>query len=239
MTESYLIKMDYSYIDENVARVRERIAEAAKRSGREADDILLLAAIKSADAGEVNHLHSSLGICDVGENRVQQLTERYDKLERDGLNIHFIGSLQTNKVKYIIDKVSLIHSLDSVRLCDEIEKQAGKRGVIAKVLVEINSGNEENKGGIELDRVEAFCLDLQKYKSIELCGFMTMAPKCEQKSDYYPYFERTRLIADRVWNQSLGKAGAPILSMGMSESFEAAVECGATLVRVGRTLFAK
>ena len=239
MTESYLIKMDYSYIDENVARVRERIAEAAKRSGREADDILLLAAIKSADAGEVNHLHSSLGICDVGENRVQQLTERYDKLERDGLNIHFIGSLQTNKVKYIIYKVSLIHSLDSVRLCEEIEKQAGKRGVIAKVLVEINSGNEENKGGIEPDRVEEFCLDLQKYKSIELCGFMTMAPKCEQKSDYYPYFERTRLIADRVWNQSLGKAGAPILSMGMSESFEAAVECGATLVRVGRTLFAK
>ena len=239
MTESYLIKMDYSYIDENVARVRERIAEAAKRSGREADDILLLAAIKSADADEVNYLHTALGINDVGENRVQQLTERYDKLERDGLNIHFIGSLQTNKVKYIIDKVSLIHSLDSIRLCDEIEKQAGKRGVIAKVLVEINSGNEENKGGIEPDEVEGFCLELQKYKSIELCGFMTMAPKCEQKSDYYPYFERTRLIADRVWNQSLGKAGGPILSMGMSESFEAAVECGATLVRVGRTLFAK
>ena len=239
MTESYLIKMDYSYIDENVARVRERIVEAARRSGREADDILLLAAIKSADADEVNYLHTSLGICDVGENRVQQLTERYDKLERDGLNIHFIGSLQTNKVKYIIDKVSLIHSLDSLRLCDEIEKQAGKRGVISRVLVEINSGNEENKGGIEPDEVERFCLDLQKYKSIELCGFMTMAPRCEQKSDYYPYFERTRLIADKVWRESLGKEGSPILSMGMSESYEAAVECGATLVRVGRTLFAK
>ena len=99
MTESYLIKMDYSYIDENVARVRERISEAAKRSGRDPRDVLLLAAIKSADADEVNYLHSALGINDVGENRVQQLTERYDKLERDGLNIHFIGSLQTNKVK--------------------------------------------------------------------------------------------------------------------------------------------
>ena len=239
MTESYLIKMDYSYIDGNLARVRERIAEAARKSGRDPRDVLLLAAIKSADADEVNHLHRSLGVNDVGENRVQQLTERYDKLERDGLNIHFIGSLQTNKVKYIIDKVSLIHSLDSLRLADEIEKQAGKRGIVSRVLVEINSGNEENKGGIEPDEAERFCLELEAYKNIELCGFMTMAPKCEQKSDYYPYFERTRLIADRVWKQTLGRSGDPILSMGMSESFEAAVECGATVVRVGRTLFAK
>ena len=239
MTESYLIKMDYSYIDENVARVRERIAEAARRSGRAADDVLLLAAIKSADADEVNYLHKALGINDVGENRVQQLTERYDKLEREGLNIHFIGSLQTNKVKYIIDKVSLIHSLDSLRLCDEIEKQAGRCGITARVLVEINSGNEENKGGIEPCEVERFCTDLQRYKSIELCGFMTMAPRCEQRADYYPYFERTRQIADRVWKETLGREGSPILSMGMSESFEEAVECGATLVRVGRTLFAR
>ena len=231
--------MNYSYIDENVARVRERIAEAARRSSRSPDDVLLLAAIKSADAGEVNYLHSALGINDVGENRVQQLTERYDKLELDGLNIHFIGSLQTNKVKYIIDKVSLIHSLDSLRLCDEIEKQAGKRGVISRVLVEINSGNEENKGGVEPDEVEGFCLELQRYKHIELCGFMTMAPRCEQKSDYYPYFEKTKLISDKVWKETLGRAGSPIISMGMSESFEEAVECGATLVRVGRTLFAK
>ena len=239
MTESYLIKMDYSYIDENVSRVRERIAEAAKRSGRGADDVLLLAAIKSADADEVNYIHKTLGIHDVGENRVQQLTERYDKLERNGLNLHFIGSLQTNKVKYIIDKVSLIHSLDSLRLCDEIEKQAGKRGIKARVLVEINSGNEENKGGVEPCEVEQFCVDLQKYKSIELCGFMTMAPRCEHKSDYYPYFEKTRQIADKVWKETLGRQGSPILSMGMSESFEEAIECGANLVRVGRTLFAK
>jgi len=239
MTESYLIKMDYSYIDENVARVKERICEAAKRSGRDPDDVLLLAAIKSADADEVNHLHSTLGINDVGENRVQQLIERYDKLERGDLDIHFIGSLQTNKVKYIIDKVSLIHSLDSLRLCDEIEKQAGKRGLTARVLVEINSGNEENKGGIEPSEVERFCLDLQNYRSIELCGFMTMAPRCEERSQYYPYFEKTKLISDQVWKETLGREGYPIISMGMSESFEEAVECGATIVRVGRTLFAK
>ena len=239
MTESYLNKMEYTYLDENVARVRDRMSQAAKRAGRDISDIQLLAAIKSAEYDEVNYIHSALGINDVGENRVQQLTERYDKLCREGLNIHFIGSLQTNKVKYIIDKVTLIHSLDSLRLCDEIQKQAEKRDIISRVLVEINSGNEENKGGVEPCDAERFCLDIQKYKNIELCGFMTMAPRCEDKSDYHPYFERTRTLADKIWHETLGREGSPILSMGMSESFEEAIECGATVVRVGRTLFAK
>ena len=239
MTESYLNKMEYTYLDENVARVRERMSEAAKRAGRDISDIQLLAAIKSAEYDEVNYIHSALGINDVGENRVQQLTERYDKLCREGLNIHFIGSLQTNKVKYIIDKVTLIHSLDSLHLCEEIQKQAEKREIPSRVLVEINSGNEENKGGVEPCDAERFCLDMQKYKNIELCGFMTMAPRCEDKSDYYPYFERTKNLADKIWHETLGREGSPILSMGMSESFEEAIECGATVVRVGRTLFAK
>lgn len=239
MTESNLIDMDHSYINENVAHVRERIADAARRSGRRAEDVLLLAAIKSADADEVNHIHRALGIHDVGENRVQQLTERYDKLDKEGLNIHFIGSLQTNKVKYISDKVTLIHSLDSTRLADEIQKQAEKRGIVSRVLVEINSGNEDNKGGIEPDDAERFCLDLQGYSAIELCGFMTMAPRCENKSDYYGYFTRTKEIADRIWHSTLGHRGDPIISMGMSESFEEAIECGATIVRIGRTLFHK
>ena len=239
MTESYLNKMEYTYLDENVARVRERMSEAAKRAGRDISDIQLLAAIKSAEVDEVNYIHSALGINYVGENRVQQLTERYDKLCREGLNIHFIGSLQTNKVKYIIDKVTLIHSLDSLHLCEEIQKQAEKREIPSRVLVEINSGNEENKGGVEPCDAERFCLDMQKYKNIELCGFMTMAPRCEDKSDYYPYFERTKNLAAKIWHESLGREGSPILSMGMSESFEEAIECGATVVRVGRTLFAK
>ena len=239
MTESSLIDMDSSYIDENVARVREKISEAATRSGRRAEDIMLLAAIKSAEADEVNYIHRKLGINAVGENRVQQLTERYDKLDRDGLELHFIGSLQTNKVKYIADKVSLIHSLDSLRLCEEIQKQAEKRGIVSRVLVEINSGNEENKGGIEISDAERFCLEIQNYKNIELCGFMTMAPRCENKSDYYPYFERTRALSEKIWRETLGKNGTPIISMGMSESFEPAIESGATLVRIGRTLFAK
>ena len=236
-------KIDYSYLDRNVKAIKDKISAAAKHAGREEKKILLLSAVKSADVDEINYIHRNLGISDIGENRVQQLLERWDKLDKEGLRVHFIGSLQTNKVKYIIDKVYLIHSLDSERLAFEIDKQAKKKGVVAKVLVEINSGNEENKGGIEAENAAAFCLGLAKYESIELCGFMTMAPKCENKSDrsedYFPYFEKTRDIGYKIWREILGREGEPILSMGMSESYEEAIECGSNMVRVGRGMFVK
>jgi uncharacterized pyridoxal phosphate-containing UPF0001 family protein len=119
--------MDFSYIDRNVEATKERIAKAAEKAGRDPQKITLMAAIKSSDAEEINYIHRTLGIHDVGENRVQQLLERWEKLDREGLRMHFIGSLQTNKVKYIIDKVYLIHSLDSERLAEEINKQAKKQ----------------------------------------------------------------------------------------------------------------
>ena len=232
--------MNYSYLDRNVGEIRAKIVKAAEAAGRDPADVTLMAAIKSADAEEINYIHRNLGICDVGENRVQQLLERWDKLEeRDGLRMHFIGSLQTNKVKYIIDKVYMIHSLDSVRLAEEIDKQAKKHGIIANVLVEINSGGEESKGGIEPSEAEEFCRSLSQYDSIRLCGFMTMAPRCERSEDYYGYFNRTKALAEEIWHTALGREGEPILSMGMSESYCEAIECGATLVRVGRCMFAK
>ena len=233
--------MDYSYLDRNIEKIRERISSAAEKCGRDADKITFMAAIKSADVGEINYIHESLGVRDVGENRVQQLLERYDKLGGEGgkPQMHFIGSLQTNKVKYIIDKVCLIHSLDSARLADEINKQAKKKNLIANVLVEINSGNEESKGGIDADDAADFCLSLAQYENIKLCGFMTMAPRCENKSDYYGYFNAVKNLSDKIWYGILGKEEEPIISMGMSESFEEAVECGATMVRVGRQCFAK
>ena len=231
--------VNYSYLDRNLELIRGEIASAAKASGRDAGSITLMSAIKSADVDEINYIHRVLGINDVGENRVQQLLERWDKLDREGLKVHFIGSLQTNKVKYIIDKVHLIHSLDSERLAAEIDKQAKKRGIVARVLVEINSGNEENKGGIEASDAEDFCLGLKKYENIQLCGFMTMAPRCERREDYFPYFIRTREIGEHIWKNVLGYEGEPILSMGMSESFCEAIECGANMVRVGRGMFVK
>ncbi|MBQ8409210.1 MAG: YggS family pyridoxal phosphate-dependent enzyme [Clostridia bacterium] len=231
--------MNYAYLDENVRDIQERIRAAALRAGRGAEEITLLSAIKSADAEEINYIHKHLGICDVGENRVQQLLERWDKLDREGLRMHFIGSLQTNKVKYIIDKVYMIHSLDSEKLAAEIDKQAKKHGIQARVLVEINSGGEESKGGISPEDAAQFCLSLQKYDSLLLCGFMTMAPRCEDKRDYYAYFNNTRRVGTEIWKNVLGRADAPVFSMGMSESYEEAIECGATVVRVGRSMFAK
>ena len=231
--------IDYSYLDRNVKKIKENISAAAITSSRDEKEIILMSAVKSADIDEINYIHRVLGVSDIGENRVQQLLERWDKLDKEGLRVHFIGSLQTNKVKYIIDKVHLIHSLDSERLAAEIDKQAKKKGIVAKVLVEINSGNEENKGGIEAEDAESFCLGLKKYENIELCGFMTMAPRCEKSEDYFPYFEQTRDVGRRIWHDALGRDGEPILSMGMSESYNEAIACGSNMVRVGRGMFVK
>ena len=230
--------MDYSYIDRNVADIRARMKAAAERAGR-ADEVLLLAAIKSADVGEIKYLHEALGVNDVGENRVQQLMERYEQIKSDSLNIHFIGKLQTNKVKYIIDKVCMIHSLDSVKLAAQIDTQAKKHGIVMDVLVEVNSGEEENKSGVMPDEVEAFCEEILRFDSIRLRGFMTMAPKCEKKEEYCKYFSKTYQLVLDIWTKKLHNIDRPIISMGMSESFEEAIECGSDVVRVGRALFTK
>ena len=226
---------NFSYMDQNYAEIRGRMDAALARSGR--SEAMLLAAIKYTDAAHVNYLHRVLGVHDVGENRVQQLIERWDALDREGLRIHFIGKLQRNKVKYIIDKVCMIHSLDSIELAREIEKQAQKHGVVMDVLVEINSGCEESKSGLHPDEVEAFCIGLSAFEHINLRGFMTMAPKCEKKEDYHKYFQKTCQQCIDIWQKKLHNIGRPILSMGMSDSFEAAIEEGADIVRIGRALF--
>ena len=175
--------MDYSYIDKNLAKIRERMSYAADVAGRE-DDVMLLAAIKSADVGEIKYLHEALGINDVGENRVQQLLERYDQIKDDSLNVHFIGKLQTNKVKYIIDKVCMIHSLDTLKLAQQIDAQAKKHGIVMDVLVEVNSGEEENKSGVMPSEVEAFCLEIQRRSYAWFHAFATCAVDYGRKACY-------------------------------------------------------
>ncbi len=226
---------DFSYMDQNLAAIKERIDAACERRGY--GGVTLLAAIKYTDAAHVNYLHKTLGVSDVGENRVQQLTERWEQLDREGLHMHFIGTLQSNKVKYIIDKVDMIHSLDSESLAREIEKQAAKHEKVMDVLVEINSGSEESKSGLAPDTVADFCMGLTKYPHIRLRGFMTMAPKCEKNEDYRKYFRETSQLCLDIWTKKLHNIGRPILSMGMSGSFEVAIEEGADIVRIGRLLF--
>ena len=230
---------DLSYMNANVARIQSEI-EAAKARRREElgeVDVTLLAAIKYTDAEHVNYLHRTLGVHDVGENRVQQLLERWEALDREGMRIHFIGKLQSNKVKYIIDKVCMIHSLDSHSLAKEIDRRAAQHGLVMDVLVEINSGREESKSGFAPEEVVDFCLSLSQYPNIRLRGFMTMAPKCEKIEEYRKYFQETSQQCLDIWQKKLHNIGRPVLSMGMSGSFVPAIEEGASIVRIGRALF--
>ena len=231
--------MDYTYIDRNLARVKADLKAACEAGGYDPEGVTLMAAIKSAEVEEINYLHTVLGVTHVGENRVQQLLERYDKLDREGLSIHFIGTLQTNKVKYIIDKVDMIQSLDSEKLAREIEKQAAKVGRIMDVLIEINSGSEISKSGIEPEDTEAFARRVVggDYPHIRLKGFMTMAPKSTEE-EYRAIFGRTRKLCEDIWER-LGMAQPMVMSMGMSESYMPAAAEGSTMVRVGRGLFIK
>ena len=230
--------MSFEYIDKNLSEVRERIAEAERRAGREGS-VMLLPAVKYAEPEEIEYLYRHAGIKQVGENRVQQMLEHIEAIDCEGLEFHFIGTLQTNKVKYIIDKVKMIHSLDSLKLAAEIDKQAKKKGIVVDVLVEVNCGEEENKSGLLPSEVEEFCLSLSQFGNIRHRGFMTMAPKCEKKEEYLKYFQQTYAQVLDIWTKKLHNIGRPIISMGMSDSFEEAIECGSDIVRVGRRLFVK
>ena len=229
--------MSLDYIERNLNAVRGRIEAAEAMAGRPAGSVSLIAAVKYAEPDQIAEL-CRLGVRALGENRVQQLLAHYEALPcRDAVEWHFIGSLQTNKVKYIIDKVAMIHSLDSERLAQEIDRQAKKHGIVMDVLVEINSGQEESKGGVLPADVADFCAAISQYSGICLRGFMTMAPKCEKKEEYLKYFQQTYEQVLDIWTKKLHNIDRPILSMGMSESFEQAIACGSDMVRVGRGLF--
>ncbi len=232
--------MDYTYLEHNVRCVREDLKRACEAGGYDPKRVTLMAAVKSGSVEEINYLHRSCGVNHIGENRVQQLLERYDRLEREGLSIHFIGTLQTNKVKYIADKVDCIQSLDSEKLAKEIEKHCARLGRVMDVLIEINSGSEISKSGVEPEEVSAFAHRIVSgdYPHLALRGFMTMAPKSTEE-EYRNIFGETRRLCEAIWAE-LPMAGEPMqLSMGMSESYIPAAAEGATMVRVGRGLFQK
>ncbi len=220
--------MDYSKIKANIENIRKDL-----------NGVELLLATKTVDCDRIEYAVKECGVKYVGENRVQELLEKYDRLKNLPCEIHFIGTLQKNKVKYIIDKVSLIHSVGSVSLCDEIERQAEKHGVIMNVLCEVNIGEEENKSGFLPDEVPAAFEKMLTYPHIRPLGLMTMAPVCQNKSDYLKYFTKTyRLFVDNCIKK-VDNRYKPVLSMGMSDSYREAAECGSTMVRIGSAVFGK
>lgn len=223
-----------SYISKNLASVRAEIAMAEQTVHREGDT-LMLAAVKYGEPAELEALLAE-GVLAVGENRVQQLLDHWPLFEKYGAKVHFIGSLQTNKVKYIVDKVTMIHSVDSLRLAAEIDKRMGQRNAVMDVLVEINGAREEAKSGVMPEEAEALCREILKLPHLRLRGFMTMGPRFECEREYVTYFQTVRGIGDGIW-QALSFAGKPVYSMGMSESYVAAIKAGAHIVRIGRRLF--
>ena len=211
------------------ASVRAKMAEAGA-----GDSVCLLAATKHVPANEINYAIHELGLTCIGENRVQELLEKYDDIDHDAVQVHFIGGLQTNKVKYIVGKVDLIHSLDSLSLAKEIERQAAKRGLVQDVLVEINVCEEESKGGILLAELPVFLEEISAFSHIRIRGLMTMGQRGMDREDYRAHFLRVRdawaQLRERGWQMD-------VLSMGMSDSYEIAIECGSNTVRVGTALF--
>ena len=170
------------------------------------------------------------------ENKVQEITEKYDALPRD-ISWHMIGHLQRNKVKYIIDKVDYIHSVDSVRLAETIEKEAAKHNLTVKILVEVNVAGEESKFGLSPEEVLPFIEEISEFSHIQVCGLMTIAPFVENPEENRPYFSRLRKLSVDIDSKKVNNVNMSMLSMGMTNDYEVAIEEGATMVRIGTGLF--
>ncbi len=218
----------------NLERVEERITRVCERSGRKREEIILLGATKTVKPEVIRDFYGC-GLKVFGENRVQEFLKKYEALKDLNIEWHFIGRLQSNKVKYIIDKVELIHSLDRDSLLDEIEKRAGRINKIQRVLLEVNVGAEETKGGVLPEEVFSFAEKVLSGKNVSLEGLMTIPPYEKEPEESRKYFVLLRELKEKLEREFSVKL--PHLSMGMSNDFEIAIEEGATIVRIGTLLF--
>lgn len=228
---------DYGYIKRNYDSLRRELDMLASRLG--SPKISLVCVTKSGSDEELLALCRA-GAADIGENRPGELSRRGELLKEQGFtpSLHEIGTLQRNKVKYIIDKVALIHSLDKLSLAEEIDRRAGAIGRRIPVLIEVNSALEENKSGATPENARELAVAIKDFENITLMGLMTMGPAVSDPEELRPYFRMTKRLFDEMRAEGLFE-GDGILSMGMSDSWRVAVEEGSTLVRVGRHLFIK
>ncbi len=222
-------------IGENIKYIQQLKAQAAERSGRSGDDVLLVAVTKLHSAEEINEA-IDCGITDIGENKVQEIMDKYEKVKP--VRWHLIGHLQTNKVKYIIDKVSMIHSVDSLHLAKEIDKRAAQHGLVMDILIQVNSAMEESKFGITTDQTGDMIHDiLQQCPNVRIRGLMCIAPFEDNPDDARVYFAEVKKLFDTYKNIENPNLDFKYLSMGMSNDFEVAIEEGSNLIRVGTSIF--
>ncbi|GHU80385.1 YggS family pyridoxal phosphate enzyme [Clostridia bacterium] len=225
----------YSDIAENIERIRARIEEAALAAGRRPEEITLMAVTKTVPA-EVVNMAVAQGVTLLGENRAQELLSKYEAYA-DGASIHFIGHLQSNKVKQIIDKVDMIHSVGGARLAAEISRQAGAIGKTRDVLIEVNVGGEESKSGVTPEETAELAREIEGLDHIRLRGLMTIPPVCDTIYESEAYFERVYKVFVDIREKNRDNSSIDILSMGMSQDFPAAIKHGSTIIRIGTALF--
>jgi pyridoxal phosphate enzyme (YggS family) len=222
-------------IEANVNDVRARIRRAAEKGGRSADDILLVAVTKTVPVSAIE-LAIQKKVNQFGENRVQELIEKYDIL-KERCNWHFIGRLQTNKVKYIVDKVSMVHSVDRLNLAQEIQKRAEAVGRVMDILVQVNISGEDSKAGISPGELVPFLKRIADFPNLKVKGLMTIAPFAEDPEDIRWVFRGLKNISIDIGRENIDNIDMHYLSMGMSNDFEVAIEEGSNIVRIGSSIF--
>ena len=222
-------------IKDNVAEVEANIQKACERAGRSRDEVTLIAVSKTKPVSDIYEVMET-GIKDYGENKVQELCDKIETIS-EPLNWHMIGHLQRNKVKYIVDKVRMIHSVDSLRLAQQIISEAVKKGVDVDILIEVNVAEEASKFGLSTEAVIQLAEDISKLPAVHIRGLMTVAPFTENPEDNRPYFRNLRQLAVDIARKNIDNVTMNELSMGMTGDYEVAIEEGATMVRVGTGIF--
>ncbi len=222
-------------IEENLKHVREKILEACQKADRDPSEVTLISVSKTKPIDQLMEAYQA-GSRDFGENKVQEIMDKYDAMPQD-VKWHMIGHLQRNKVKYIIDKVCLIHSVDSFRLAQEISIQAQKKRVPANILIEVNVAGEESKFGVSTEDVLPLVEQSASLPNIKVCGLMTIAPFVENPEENRKYFRILKQISIDIGRKNIDNVNMEILSMGMTNDFQVAIEEGATMVRVGTGIF--
>ena len=223
-------------IAENIAAIRAKMDEAAKKAGRDPKDILLCAATKMNDADAVRQAVSG-GVDCCGENRVQELTQKLSQDAYRGKPVHFIGHLQTNKVRQVVGKVDLIHSVDSLRLLEAVSKEAVRQGIRQDILLEVNIAAEESKSGFSSREIFSVLEKASDFPGIYVRGLMAIPPICQNKTENHKFFQEMYNLSVDITAKKYDNVRVDILSMGMSGDFEDAIACGATMVRIGTAIF--
>lgn len=222
-------------LKEQLEQVNSNIQVACDKAKRNREDVTLIAVSKTKPIEMLQEAYD-LGVRVFGENKVQELVDKYEVLPKD-IEWHMIGHLQTNKVKYIVDKVKLIHSVDSIKLAETIEKEAAKKDCIANILIEVNVAEEDTKFGLKVEEVIPFIEKISTFPHIRVKGLMTIAPFVENAEENRVIFDNLRKLSVDIETKNIDNTNMSVLSMGMTNDYEVAVEEGATMVRVGTGIF--